>query len=130
MPSVVNYNFEVKNQGSSQSLVSARSSEVKLPTLSLPIFSGITEEWLEFSDLFEAAVSNNQNLTGVQKLQYLKGSLISDALKIVNSLSITNDNFEIAWKLLNDRYFNEREIMSYLIKKFINITPLSGESST
>ncbi|GFW33732.1 integrase catalytic domain-containing protein [Trichonephila clavipes] len=130
MPSVVNSDFEVKNQGSSQNLVSARSSEVRLPTLSLPIFSGVTEEWLVFSDLFAAAVSNNQNLTGAQKLQYLKGSLKSDALKIVNSLSITNDNFEIAWKLLKDRYFNKREIMSSLIKKFINITPLSGESST
>ncbi|GFT32186.1 DUF1758 domain-containing protein [Trichonephila clavipes] len=96
MPSVVNSDFEVKNQGSSHSLVSARSAEVKLPTLSLPIFSGVTEEWLAFSDLFEAAVSNNNDLTGAQKLQYLKGSLKSDALKIINSLSITNDNFEIA----------------------------------
>ncbi|GFT71915.1 integrase catalytic domain-containing protein [Trichonephila clavipes] len=130
MPSAVNSDFEVKNQGSSHSLVSARSAEVKLPTLSLPIFSGVTEEWLAFSDLFEAAVSNNNDLTGAQKLQYLKGSLKSDALKIINSLSITNDNFEIAWKLLKDRYFNKREIMSSLIKKFINITPLSGESST
>ncbi|GFX78750.1 DUF1758 domain-containing protein [Trichonephila clavipes] len=75
MPSAVNSYFEVKNQGSSQNLVSARSSEVKLPTLSLPIFSGVTEEWLAFSDLFEAALSNNKNLTGAQKLQYLKGSL-------------------------------------------------------
>ncbi|GFW52095.1 integrase catalytic domain-containing protein [Trichonephila clavipes] len=130
MPSVVNSDFEVKNQGSCQSLVSARSAEVKLPTLSLPIFSGVTEEWLAFSDLFEAAVSNNNDLTGAQKLQYLKGSLKSDALKIVNSLSITNDNFEIAWKLLKDRYFNKREIISSLFKKFVNITPLSGESST
>ncbi|GFW01395.1 integrase catalytic domain-containing protein [Trichonephila clavipes] len=130
MPSAVNSDFEVKNQGSSHSLVSARSAEVKLPTLSLLIFSGVTEEWLAFSDLFEAAVSNNNDLTGVQKLQYLKGSLKSDALKIINSLSITNDNFEIAWKLLKDRYFNKRKIMSSLIKKFINITPLSGESST
>ncbi|GFS73992.1 DUF1758 domain-containing protein [Trichonephila clavipes] len=129
MPSVVNSDFEVKNPGSRQGLVSARSAEVKLPTLSLPIFSGVTEERLAFSDLVEAAVSNNNDLTGVQKLQYLKGSLRSDALKIINYLSVTNDNFEIAWKLLKDRYFNKREIMSSLIKKFINITPLSGESS-
>ncbi|GFW41232.1 transposable element Tcb2 transposase [Trichonephila clavipes] len=130
MPSVVNSDFEVKNQGSSQGLVSARSAEVKLPTLSLPIFSGVTEEWLAFSDLLKLQFPTINDLTGAQKLQYLKGSLKSDALKIVNSLSITNDNFEIAWKLLKDRYFNKREIMSFLIKKFINITPLSGESST
>ncbi|GFS45442.1 DUF1758 domain-containing protein [Trichonephila inaurata madagascariensis] len=92
------------------------SAELKLPTLSLSIFSGVTEEWLAFSDLFKAAVSNNKNLTGAQKLQYLKGSLKSDTLKIVNSLSITNDNFEIAWKLLRDRYFNKREIMSSLTR--------------
>ncbi|GFW03610.1 DUF1758 domain-containing protein [Trichonephila clavipes] len=78
MHSVVNSDFEVNNQGSSQNLVSARSAEMKLPTLSLPIFSGVTEEWLSFSDLFEAAVSNNNDLTGAQKLQYLKGSLKSD----------------------------------------------------
>ncbi|GFU13558.1 DUF1758 domain-containing protein [Trichonephila clavipes] len=72
MPSVVNSDFDVKNQGSSHSLVSTRSAEVKLPTLFLPIFSGVTEEWLAFSDLFEAAVSNNNDLTGAQKLQYLK----------------------------------------------------------
>ncbi|GFX85038.1 DUF1758 domain-containing protein [Trichonephila clavipes] len=53
MPSVVNSDFEVKNQSSSHSLVSARSAEVKLPTLSLPIFSGVTEEWLAFSDLLK-----------------------------------------------------------------------------
>ncbi|GBM24909.1 hypothetical protein AVEN_246326-1 [Araneus ventricosus] len=130
VPPVVNSDFEARKQNSDQVSVSSQSAEVKLPALSLPIFSGATEEWLAFSDLFEAAVSNNQNLTGAQKLQYLKGSLKSDALKIVNSLSITNDNFEIAWKLLKDRYFNKREIVSSLMKKFINITPLSGESST
>ncbi|GFY49315.1 DUF1758 domain-containing protein [Trichonephila inaurata madagascariensis] len=98
MPSVINSDFEVKNQSLSQSLVSARSAEVKLPTLSIHIFSGVTEEWIAFSDRFEAVVSNNKNLTGAQQLQYLKDSLKSDALKIVNSLSITNDNFEVAWK--------------------------------
>ncbi|GFT85713.1 DUF1758 domain-containing protein [Trichonephila clavipes] len=51
------------------------STEIKLPTLSLPTFSGVIDEWLTFSDLFQAAVTNNQNLTGAQKLQYLKGVL-------------------------------------------------------
>ncbi|GBO31912.1 hypothetical protein AVEN_258181-1, partial [Araneus ventricosus] len=86
-PPVVNSDFEARKQNSDQVSVSSQSAEVKLPTLSLPIFSGATEEWLAFSDLFEAAVSNNQNLTGAQKLQYLKGSLKSDALKILDTNS-------------------------------------------
>lgn len=84
-------------------LKSTDSADVKLPTLSLPTFSGITDEWLTFSDLFRAAVSENPNLTGAQKLQYLKGVLKGDAQKIVNSLPITDSNFEIAWDLLTER---------------------------
>ncbi|GFU91472.1 DUF1758 domain-containing protein [Trichonephila clavipes] len=61
--------FEVKNQGSSHSLVSARSAESETPTLSLPIFSGVTEEWLAFSDLFEAAVSNNNDAMHVKSVE-------------------------------------------------------------
>ncbi|GFW80780.1 DUF1758 domain-containing protein [Trichonephila clavipes] len=69
------------------------STEIKLPTLSLPTFSGVIDEWLTFSDLFQAAGTNNQNLTGAQKLQYLKGVLKEDAQKIVQSLPIT-DGFD------------------------------------
>ncbi|GFX21823.1 integrase catalytic domain-containing protein [Trichonephila clavipes] len=94
MPSAVNSDFEVKNQGSSHSLVSARSAEVKLPTLSLPIFSGVTEEWLAFSDLFEAAVSNNNDLTGAQKchpkLDELLQFLATQARSITNSTTKRN----------------------------------------
>ncbi|GFS58781.1 DUF1758 domain-containing protein [Trichonephila clavipes] len=66
------------------------STEIKLSTLSLPTFSGVIDEWLTFSDLFQATVTNNQNLTGAQKLQYLKGVLKGDAQKIVQSLPITD----------------------------------------
>ncbi|GFU38729.1 DUF1758 domain-containing protein [Trichonephila clavipes] len=69
------------------------STEIKFPTLSLPTFSGVIDEWLTFSDLFQAAVTNNQNLTGAQKLLYLKGVLKGDAQKIVQSLPIT-DGFD------------------------------------
>lgn len=104
------------------------STEIKLPTLSLPTFSGVVDEWLTFSDLFQAAVTNSQNLTGAQKLQYLKGVLKGDAQKIVQSLSITDDNFQIAWDLLKERYFHKREILSSLMKKLLNIPPITSES--
>ncbi|GFY55156.1 DUF1758 domain-containing protein [Trichonephila inaurata madagascariensis] len=100
---------------------------MKLPTLSLPRFSGVNDEWLTFSDLFQAAITNNQNLTGAQKLQYLKGVLKGDAQKIVQSLLITDGNFQIAWDLLKERYFHKREILSFLMKKLMNILPITCE---
>ncbi|GFV84158.1 DUF1758 domain-containing protein [Trichonephila clavipes] len=104
------------------------STEIKLPTLSLPTFSGVIDECLTFSDLFQAAVTNNQNLTGAQKLQYLKGVLKGDAQKIVQSLPITDGNFQIAWDLLKERYFHKSEILSSLMKKLMNISPITCES--
>ncbi|GFW13592.1 hypothetical protein TNCV_1210581 [Trichonephila clavipes] len=104
------------------------STEIKLPTLLLPTFSGVIDEWLTFSDLFQAAVTNNQNLTGAQKLQYLKGVLKGDAQKIVQSLPITDGNFQIAWDVLKERYFHKREILSSLMKKLMNISPITCES--
>ncbi|GFV76830.1 integrase catalytic domain-containing protein [Trichonephila clavipes] len=70
----------------------------------------------------------NQNLTGAQKLQYLKGVLKGDAQKIVQSLPITDGNFQIAWDLLKERYFHKREILSSLMKKLMNISPITCES--
>ena len=106
------------------------SNEIKLPTLSLPTFSGTIDEWLTFSDLFKAAVSENPKLSGAQKLQYLKGALKGEAQKIVQSLPITDDNFQIAWDLLSERYFHKREILSSLMKKFLNMPQLNNESHT
>ncbi|GFW69794.1 DUF1758 domain-containing protein [Trichonephila clavipes] len=92
------------------------STEIKLPTLSLP-FSGVIDEWLTFSDLFQAAVTNHQNLTGAQKLQYLKGVLKGDAQKIVQSLPITDDSTTRVWwerSLDNEKIPSLSELLQFL----------------
>ena len=53
-----------------------------------------------------------------------------EAQKIVQSLPITDDNFQIAWDLLSERYFHKREILSSLMKKFLNMPQLNNESHT
>ncbi|XP_067124824.1 uncharacterized protein [Centruroides vittatus] len=87
-------NLELKNSNSISSVDKASEiSDLKLPKLTLPSFSGNFEEWLPFSDLFQAAITNNGKLSGAQKLQYLKCSLRGEALKIIQSLSICDRNF-------------------------------------
>ena len=44
----------------------------KLPKLTLPPFSKDPLKFQLLWDLFEAAIHNNEGLTGVQKLQYLR----------------------------------------------------------
>ena len=102
--------------------------EVRLPKLELPTFDGNLDEWLSFRDLFVAAVHDNSGLTGAQKLQYLKASVKGDAALLLQSVSITNDNYEQAWDLLNNRYQNRREIVTSTLKRLVNHPPMRNES--
>jgi len=47
-------------------------TDVKLPTLKLPVFSGDYNEWMLFSDSFQSLIHNNRKLTDIQKFQYLR----------------------------------------------------------
>lgn len=102
--------------------------EVRLPKLELPTFDGNLEEWLSFRDLYVAAVHDNTGLTGAQKLQYLKASVKGDAAILLQSVSITNDNYEQAWELLNNRYQNRREIVTATLKRLVNHPAMRSES--
>ena len=55
--------------------ISTPSSASRLPKLSLPKFSRDPIKWQSFWDSFEAAVHTNTNLTGVEKLNYLRAQL-------------------------------------------------------
>ena len=98
----------------------SKVQEVRLPRLDLPSFSGDRMQWLGFRDLFIGSVHNNTNLTGAQKLQYLKRILTDEAASMVNPFDCTNENYDKAWKLLEDRYQNMRDLGYAIIAKFIN----------
>ncbi|KAG8189796.1 hypothetical protein JTE90_008107 [Oedothorax gibbosus] len=82
---------------------------LKLPEFNIPSFSGSSNlEWLSFRDLFSASVVKNQNLSDAQRLQYLVGSVKGDALRVIQSLPITDSNFQIAWDLLEERVCHKK----------------------
>nr|XP_018907280.1 PREDICTED: uncharacterized protein LOC109037196 [Bemisia tabaci] len=81
---------------------------IRLPKLELPKFSGDLGNWRTWHNLYKASVHTSPSLLGVQKFQYLIGSLKGDALALVTGLDITAENYEVAWKLLCDRYHSER----------------------
>ena len=82
-----------------------------LPKLNLLIFSGGYMERQLFFDLFKGAMIDNTRLTKSQKLQHLKSSLTGDADKLLHSITITDDNFDIAIDILENRYDNKRLIL-------------------
>lgn len=74
----------------------AAITHVKLPEIQLPKFSGDYTKWSNFRDLFTSIIHQNESLTKVQKLQYLKLCLEEEASVIVKSLPIDDKSYDLA----------------------------------
>lgn len=85
---------------------------VRLPQISLPEFDGDYKGWLCFKSTYISLIHESQELSDVQKFHYLKSAMKGEAAKLIESLTITNDNYAIAWDTITKRYSNE-----YLLKK-------------
>jgi hypothetical protein len=87
---------------------SSRNDRIKLTTISLPEFSGSFEKWLSFRDSFNKLIHNNETLTDIEKMHYLRSTVTGDALSTIEGLSITDTNYSAVWSLLVQRFENQR----------------------
>lgn len=81
-----------------------------LPKLELPTFSGAYDEWLVFRDAFTAVIHDDESIPAVQKLRYLCSFVKNDGARIIENLETTENNYDVAWNLLTDRFNNSRII--------------------
>ncbi|XP_026471164.1 uncharacterized protein LOC113375440 [Ctenocephalides felis] len=95
--------------------------DVKLPDIVLPKFNGEYSEWTAFIDIFNSLIHNNSKLSPVQKLHYLKGALTSSALELISTISITNENYEIAYNLVVKTFSNKLLIINAHLQSIENI---------
>ncbi|CAG9105751.1 unnamed protein product [Plutella xylostella] len=105
------------------------SSNIRLPKISIPTFSGKYDEWVTFRDLFDSLIRTNDSLDEVQKLHYLKGYLVGEAEQLVRHIPISRDNFEVCWKQLESRYNNKKYLANCVLKRMFSQKPLQGESA-
>ena len=87
------------------------ASNIRLPKLDLPKFSGKYEDWFPFYEMFSAAINDNRSLSNFHKFQYLKASITGDAANIIKSLELSEQNYQVAWNLMRQRYDNKRAIV-------------------
>ncbi|XP_055677640.1 uncharacterized protein LOC129786565 [Lutzomyia longipalpis] len=118
-------------QASTNQTHNVNPSMVRLPQIDLPKFDGRYADWVSFKDRFKSTVIDHPNLTSVQKLDYLKSSLSGDASSTIRHLSTTEANFEVAWRLLVERFERNSEIVSEHVRTFFSIPHVSqSEPST
>lgn len=110
------------------SQVNSSHTELKLPSINIPTFTGKYTEWQSFHDIYESLIHNNTKLDNVQKLHYLKTSLSGEAETLLRSIAVTHNNYTLAWETLKKRYNNKRYISNCIFKKLFSLKPLSVES--
>ena len=99
---------------------------VQLPKLSCPTFDGSGKDKLEFKNFlaqFQNCIEACGSLSDANKLTYLRSYLAGNAFKLINHLSVTDDNFEIALDLLKDEYLDIAHIVDESFKVLLTASP-------
>lgn len=112
-----------------QTTTTSSSSQVILPKIQLPTFSGNYEEWSTYKDLFAALVHRNSTISNAQKLHYLKSSVTGEAELLLRHIQVNDENYAQAWETLVNRYSNRRLIVSSLLKRMFNQKKMTIQSS-
>ncbi|XP_067216970.1 uncharacterized protein [Linepithema humile] len=104
------------------------SSQLRLPKIELPSFTGNSEDWYTFYDSFEKLINSNPHLSEIQKFHYLRSSLKGEAAEVIKAFEITTENYKEAWELLIERYDNRRRIVQGHIKSLFDLPVMSKEN--
>ncbi|XP_073820558.1 uncharacterized protein [Musca autumnalis] len=120
-------NFKTTTPTAEKGIELGQANVLPLPKITIPKFNGDYLKWPAFFDLFTQLV-NNQRIPTVQKMWYLKANLTGEAENLISHISATAENYEAAWKILQDRYNNKRVLVASLIHQLID-QPSTGSSA-
>ena len=98
----------------------AGTTNVKLPKLELPKFSGKVTDWQPFWDQFKAVVDDSE-LPTVSKFSYLQALLEGDAKTCIQGLTPTARHYDIACNLLKERYGRPEKIIFAHIQGLLSL---------
>lgn len=110
-------------EGPTQTLHNSFSQEhddIKLPKINIPQFTGNYQDWTSFHDLFVSLIHNKEKVAKVNKLHYLKSYLTGEPEQLLKHLSVTEENYDIAWSTLKNRYNNKRIIVNSILNRLMN----------
>ena len=70
----------------------------------------------------------NKCLCSVEKLNYLRAKLEGNARRAIAGLEITNDNYEVAVKILRDRFGDLQTVISGHYKKLMDLPSSTNQT--
>ena len=101
-------------------------TKAKLPKLELNEFRGDAIDWSAFWDSFSSAVHNNEEISKVDKFNYLKSLVKGSALETISGFALTENNYDQAIQLLQERYGNKQVIISAHVDSLISLPAITN----
>ncbi|XP_076766420.1 uncharacterized protein LOC143433153 [Xylocopa sonorina] len=101
-----------------------------LPKIHIRPFNGDFAEWHNFFDTFKSLVHENDSIPITHKFHLLKSYLTGNAASITNSLNATEENYFVAWNLIQKRYNQPRKIVQCHIRALFELPDITRNSLT
>lgn len=98
-----------------------------LPSLKIPTFDGSLDQWLNFRDTFTSIV-HTKSISNIRKFHFLRLALQGEAAEVIKSLQISDNNYNVAWSLLEERYENKHLLINFHLKSLFNLPSIQKES--
>ncbi|CAH1977613.1 unnamed protein product [Acanthoscelides obtectus] len=138
--SIINDKSEEKSGNSANSVPSTASSarargegivqiDVRLPKIELPKYSGDANSWVEFREIYNSLIHENESITDIQKFHYLKAALQGDAVNSIQCIDFTAANYKNAYDAVIERYDNVKLLTHNHVQSIFNITPIAREAA-
>ncbi|XP_068236971.1 uncharacterized protein [Palaemon carinicauda] len=103
-------------------------TNVRLPKLDLPHFTGDVLEWTSFWELYNVSVHQCGDLELIQKFSYLQSLLAGDDLKLISGFKLEAANYSHAISLLRTTYGKKDEIKRVLVRRLLEKESPSPDS--
>ena len=107
----------------------SRSSRVRLPNLQLRSFGGDLTKWTSFWESFESAVHNNEDLSAVEKFNYLTSLLERSAQEAISGLALTAANYSEAVATLKKRFGSKPQIVNKHMEDLLQVEGVTSSQN-
>ena len=105
------------------------STNIKMPKYECSDFHGDPKKWIAFRDSFSVAVAQ-KDLSDVEKFHYLRNYLKGEALRAIDGLAVTNENYSEAYEILEKRFGNKQMIVNSHMEELCSIIPVEDKDDT
>ncbi|XP_065080621.1 uncharacterized protein LOC135703355 [Ochlerotatus camptorhynchus] len=106
-------------------IVQAPAPQLHAP---FPTFDGTPENWYSFKSLFTSIMAKYPNEIPAIKILHLRNALSGSARSKIDQDVVNNNDYEMAWKILEDAYEDKRLILDTHVDAILDCAKVNKEN--